>query len=109
MKVSIRGALISGMVTMLLSSGCLSVGRQFPIQPVRDIRIGDTTREDVRRTFGAPWRTGIDDGLRTWTYGHYRYAALGPSMTRDLVIRFDDRDVVVSYTFNSTYPEDELR
>lgn len=109
MRVSIRGALISGVVTVLLASGCLSVGRQFPIQPVRDIRIGDTTKEDVRRTFGAPWRTGIDDGLRTWTYGHYRYSALGPSMTRDLVIRFDDRDVVVSYTFNSTYPEDELR
>jgi len=28
-------------------------------------------------------------------------------MTRDLVIRFDDKNVVKSYSFSSSYPEDE--
>jgi hypothetical protein len=92
----------------LLLAGCLTVGRAFPVDPVRDIKLGATTRDEVRKTFGEPWRTGLEDGQRTWTYGHYRYAALGTTRTRDLVIRFDDKGRVVSYTFNSTYPEDAL-
>jgi hypothetical protein len=56
--------------------------------------------------FGEPWRTGLEDGQRTWTYGYYKYNLLGASQTRDLVVRFDDAGTVRSYTFNSTYPED---
>jgi hypothetical protein len=90
----------------LLFAACLTVGREFPVENVRTLQIGQTSQDDVRRSFGQPWRVGIEDGQRTWTYGHYRYAALGTTRTRDLVIRFDDRGRVVSYTFNSTYPED---
>jgi len=63
----------------------------------------------LRETFGAPWRTGLEDGQETWTWGHYRYALLGTTRTRDLVVRFDERDVVVSYSFNSSFPEDRPR
>jgi hypothetical protein len=96
--------LVAGAALALAS--CLTVGRPFPVESVREIQIGKTTQDDVRTRFGAPWRTGIEDGQRTWTYGHYRYAALGTTRTRDLVVRFDDKGTVVSYTFNSTYPED---
>jgi hypothetical protein len=105
---TVYGAAVLAAAAALLLAGCLTVGRPFPVDPVRDIRIGQTTKDDVHRTFGEPWRTGLEDGQRTWTYGHYRYAALGTTRTRDLVIRFDDRGRVVSYTFNSTYPEDAL-
>ena len=87
-------------------AACMTVGRPFPVDAVREIQMGKTTQDQVRQRFGAPWRTGLEDGQRTWTYGHYRYAALGTTRTRDLVVRFDDRGTVVSYTFNSTYPED---
>ena len=63
----------------------------------------------MRELFGTPWRTGVEDGQRTWTYGHYRYALLGTTRTRDLVVRFDENDVVSSYTYNSTDPEDAPR
>ena len=86
--------------------GCLSVGREFPVEPVRKIETGTTTQEEVRQMFGEPWRTGIDDGQRTWTYGRYRYSLFADAATRDLVVRFDARGVVESYTFNSTHPED---
>ena len=55
---------------------------------------------------GQPWRTGLEDGTPTWTYGYYKYNLIGESQTRDLVVRFDERGIVRSYTFNSTYPED---
>jgi outer membrane protein assembly factor BamE (lipoprotein component of BamABCDE complex) len=86
--------------------GCISVGNDFPVEPVRQIEIGTTTRDDVQRMFGDPWRTGIEDGQRTWTYGTYRYSLFGDASTRDLVVRFDDEGAVSSYTFNSTRPED---
>jgi hypothetical protein len=51
----------------------------------------------------------MEDGQPTWTYGHYRYTLLGDTRTRDLVVRFDPRGVVQSYTFSSTDPKDEIR
>ena len=86
--------------------GCMTVGQDFPVDPVREIEIGVTSRDDVQRMFGDPWRTGIEDGERTWTYGIYRYSIFGYAVTRDLVVRFDATGLVSSYSFNSTRPED---
>ena len=84
-------------------TGCMpSVGRPFPVQQVRQIEIGVTTKAEIRKMFGDPWRTGVEDGCRTYTYGEYSV-----KMSRDLVVRFDDKDVVKSYSFSSSYPEDE--
>jgi hypothetical protein len=91
----------------LAAAGCATVGRKFPVDAVSKIQIGETTKEEIADLFGPPWRTGIDDGKKTWTYAHYRYSAFSNSKTRDLVLRFDEHGVVTSYTFNSTYPEDE--
>jgi hypothetical protein len=87
-------------------AACVSVGDPFSVNAVRRIEIGRTTQEDVRRMFGEPWRTGVDDGQKTWTYGDYRYSLFSEAKTRDLVVRFDDRGIVRGYTFNSTHPED---
>lgn len=90
----------------LLAAGCATVGRPFPVAPVERIEIGATSRAQIRTMFGEPWRTGIEDGQPTWTYGHYRYSAFGETRTRDLLLRFDADGKVASYTFNSSYPED---
>lgn len=89
----------------LALAGCLAVGRTFPLESVAEIRLGETTREEVRSTFGEPWRTGLEDGLQTWTYGHYRLALFGGVRSRDLVVRFDAQGLVASYTFNVSPPE----
>lgn len=96
-------------VGMALLAGCVTIGRDFPTQRVSKLEIGATTRAQVRDLFGTPWRTGVEDGQPTWTYGHYRYALLGTTRTRDLVVRFDAHGVVASYTFNSTDPNDTAR
>ena len=91
-------------VCALALSACLTVGREFPADDVAQIQIGQTTRDEVQRMFGEPWRTGLEDGRRTWTYGHYKYKLFGTTETRDLVVRFDAKGVVVSYTFNAAPP-----
>ena len=84
-------------------TGCMpSIGRPFPVYQVRQIEIDKTTKAEIRQMFGNPWRTGLEDGQRTWTYGEYSV-----NSTRDLVIRFDDQNVVKSYSFSSSVPEDE--
>ena len=101
-----RAAAIALLAAACLLGGCLTVGNEFPVQSVPRLEIGETTREDVRKLFGDPWRTGVEDGMRTWTYGRYRYSLFGDAQTRDLVVRYDAKGVVASYSFNSTFPED---
>jgi hypothetical protein len=92
-------------VALLVLSACATAGRDFPASKVSDIQIGKTTQAQIEAMFGTPWRTGIEDGLRTWTYGKYRYSLFGQTSTEDLVIRFDKNNVVKSYTFNTTEPK----
>ena len=60
------------------------------------------TRDQIRAIFGQPWRIGIEDGLRTWTYARYRYALFSAAETEDLIVRFNAQGIVVSYSFNTT-------
>ena len=86
----------------LYLSGCATIGQDFPAGEVKNITIGKTTQKDIRSMFGSPWRTGIEDGHRTWTYGNYNYNLFSENKARDLVIKFDKNNVVVSYTFSTT-------
>jgi hypothetical protein len=106
MKTKILALLLA---IALLGAGCATVGREFPAHSVDNIIIGKTDRAEIRRMFGEPWRMGIEDGKKTWTYAHYRYSIFGPEQTRDLLVRFDDEGKVVSYSFNTTHEEDRAK
>ena len=97
-----RFVMLMIMCGVLTVASCATVGKRFPTEQVRRIEIGVTTREDVRVMFGIPWRTGIDSGQETWTFGFYKYRLFGETDTTDLVIRFRDTGAVDSYTFNTT-------
>ena len=94
------------LVCGLLLAGCVSAGKDFNVHMVRQIQLNQTTRAQIEQMFGQPWRTGIEDGLQTWSYGFYRYG-VSDTKTRDLVVRFATDGTVASYTFNSSYPEDK--
>jgi len=98
-------AIVLGIACLsLYLAACATVGRDFETGRVAEIQIGKTTQAQIEAMFGKPWRTGIEDGLRTWTYGKYRYSVFGKTSTQDLVVRFDKNSVVSSYTFNTTEP-----
>ncbi len=86
----------------LFLAGCATIGVPFPSENVEAIEVGETTRSDIREMFGEPWRTGMEDGHPTWTYGNYRWSAFGADTTEDLLVRFDGEGVVRSYTYNTT-------
>lgn len=89
-------------LVVILATGCASIGHEFPTAQVSTIRIGVTTQNDIYTTFGTPWRTGLENGMKTWTYGDYRYGLLSESSAEDLVIKFDPRGIVASYVFNTS-------
>lgn len=99
---SLTTLMLLAVLSMTVISCMPSMGRPFAVNHVRQIEINKTTQAEIRKMFGDPWRTGLEDGKRTWTYGEY-----STKYTRDLVIRFDDEKVVRSYSFSSSLPEDE--
>ena len=89
-------------IVLLAFVSCATVGRDFPTDTIAQIQIGKTTLTEINDLFGPPWRTGIEDGDKTWTYGYYKYRLFGDTTTRDLVVRFDGRGVVNSYSYNTS-------
>ena len=101
---SLRACLLGFLcIALILSAGCATVGQDFPVDQVKRIEIGETTKAEIRAMFGEPWRVGLEDGLETWTYGQYKYRMFSDKdANKDLVVRFTDDDIVDSYTFNMT-------
>ena len=109
MRCKKKNFVIPFMFAILLFSiaSCATVGREFPVDAVNKIRLGQTSKEEINKILGPPWRIGLEDGNRIWTYGYYKYRLLGETTTRDLVIRFDSNGIVSSYTFNTSEIEEE--
>jgi len=107
LKSSMRAAKLSSLLLISVLSttqltGCFTVGQEFAGSRVPEIKIGQTTKQEITDIFGTPWRTGREDGKTTWTYGIYKYSLFGPADTQDLLIRFDNQGIVRSYTFGTT-------
>ncbi|QOY51987.1 outer membrane protein assembly factor BamE domain-containing protein [Candidatus Sulfurimonas baltica] len=88
--------------SVLSVGGCARIGTDFKTQNVQEIKIGETTQEQIVAMFGKPWRQGVMDGVTQWTYGRYTYRLIGETDTKDLVVKFDNSGRVSSYTFNTT-------
>ena len=95
-------ALILISLMIMFVSGCITFGKDFPEANVSSITNGVTTKNDIRRLFGSPWLSGIKDGHPAWTYGSYDYSLFGERKAKDLVVQFDNKGKVSSFTFSTT-------
>ena len=101
------GALVM-LVLSLLVAGCITIGEKFRPEAIEQIKPGQTTDKDVLQIFGNPVRTGINDGVREWTYAHYKASAFGKFEGRDLVIKFNSDGTVKSYSYSTTDPKEDI-
>jgi len=85
---------------------CMTVGNKFK-SDVKWIRVGESTRNDIVKYFGRPFREGYDSGLETYTYGYYRYSLFKEFRSKDLTIRFNKDGKINSYTFASSFDDDK--
>lgn len=100
---------MSAAILALAVCGCLSVGRDFRSSDFSWIVEKETTKEQVHRILGEPFRVGVESGMTTWTYGHYKYRVRGEARTKDLVLYFHPNGTVSSYTFNTSFPDEKAQ
>lgn len=90
------------------TTGCLTVGQDFPTETVW-ISPNKTTRKDLEKYVGEPFRVGNDTGFLTYTYAYYKYSLLRPADTKDLTVRFNPDGTVNSYTITSSFEDDKVK
>lgn len=98
-----RSALLL-LATASLLTACVTIGQPFQAQGVPALAIGTSTMTEIQRTYGQPFRTGVQDGDVTWTYVNYKLRLFGGQCTQDLVVRFDAAGTVKSFTYNTSSP-----
>jgi outer membrane protein assembly factor BamE (lipoprotein component of BamABCDE complex) len=83
---------------------CATVGNEFPSDFASKLVVGKTTRAEVEKQLGQPYRTGLDSGDPTSSYMYYRLGLFVDTVTKDLTVRFDGHGLVKSYTYNANTP-----
>ena len=113
-----KGLLTStALLVLLFLVGCASVGNEMNMADMNSIEKGKTTRQELIEMFGAPYSVGLnEDGNPTaiWVYSEARntpqnfvpvvglFAGRMETRTQQLVVIFDENDVVKSFTFNES-------
>jgi len=86
---------------MLGIYGCATLGNNFPNDFAARMEIGKTTRMEIEKALGPPFRTGLDSGEPTATYLYYRLGLFINPTTKDLTVTYSPGGIVKKYVFNS--------
>lgn len=105
-KVHVKTFFLTGAFLIALS-GCITIGSPFDSDDFSWITRNKTTKDDVYDELGEPFRTGVDSGKQTWTYGYYKYTLFGSTRTKDIIIYFNNNGTVDSYVFNTGFPDEK--
>ncbi len=93
--------LFSAMVITLILAGCGTLGKNFPVLHIGDIQNGVTTQSQILDWFGMAYKEGIRSGDSMWTYQFDAYTPIGKARSKELVILFDQQNVVKAYRYAS--------
>ena len=77
--------------------GCGTTGKNFNESLHKNIVVGTTTHKEIQAMFGSPFKKGIQNGYKTWTYEYNFYNILGNNITKDIIIVFTESGVVKSH------------
>ena len=89
---------------ILISNGCGTAGKSFDTSNTSTILNGTTTRSDIKKIFGEPFKTGIQNGQPVWVYEKHYYSILRDETSEDLIIIFNSDGIVQSHQFMSSKP-----
>ena len=87
---------------LLAFGGCGTVGKDFNASKVSKIANGTTTRAEIRKMFGEPFKMGTQNGLPVWVYEYNLYHSIKDDKSKNLVVLFDSNGVVQSHQFMSS-------
>jgi len=90
-------------------SGCSgTVGQNFNSSLVQNIQNNITTQEEILIGFGPPFKEGMHEGYIMWTYQFDKWDLLGSVKSKDLIILFDENNIVRAHRYTGTgdFPKD---
>lgn len=91
--------------SVMIVAGCGTVGKNFEAPRAGTIANEVTTQADIKKLYGKPFRTGLENGDTIWIYEFSTYRAhrvLGKDTSKDLIIVFDEKGIVKSHQFTSS-------
>jgi len=89
---------------ILLQGGCGTTGKSFNTSKIESIVNETSTRAGIKKMFGEPFKTGIQNGQPIWVYEDHRYSIISNDSSKDLIIIFGPNGVVQSHQFMSSEP-----
>ena len=92
------------LVSLLFIYGCGSTGKNFNESLYKNIIIGTTTYKEIQDMFGPPFKKGVQNGSKFWTYEYNAYNSLGENITKDIVVVFTPSGVVKSHQMMTNKP-----
>ena len=92
------------LAVVLLMYGCGATGKDFNESLYKNIVVGTTTHKEILAMFGPPFKKGIQNGNKIWTYEYNVYNAFGKDTTKDMIIVFTQDGVVKSHQMMSNKP-----
>ena len=97
--------ILVAVLSMVFVIGCGTVGKNFDSSRVKNIQNNKTTQAEVLDWFGVPFKEGNENGHTMWTYQFDKYKVVGEPESKDLVILFDNNQVVKAYRYTSSLAE----
>jgi hypothetical protein len=92
-----------GFLTLLFLTACYgTVGKNFNSSQIKSIKNHLTTQEEIFERFGAPFKKGLENGQAMWTYQFDKWKAVGAAQSKDLVILFDNKNIVKAYRYTTS-------
>ena len=96
------------LLAVLFLHGCALTGQEFSSSTVNEIQPNVTTKAEITKTFGEPFRKGLASGFETWRYS---YRALltekAGYVNNDLFLIFNKNGTVQKYSFETNLPKGE--
>ena len=86
---------------VLVMSGCGTAGKNFNSSKVKSIVNGTTTQADIKKIFGEPFKTGLQNGKIIWIYENHHYSIINKNTSKDLIIILSPDAIVESHQFTS--------
>ena len=96
---------VSSLFILLFLASCGTVGENFNSSQVKSIQNNVTNQTEILDKFGLPFKEGVENGQTMWTYQFDKWNILGPAESKDLVILFDEKNIVRAYRYTTSESE----
>ena len=93
---------VSIIIILFFIVSCGTVGKNFNATHIKNIQNNVTTQAEILEKFSLPFKEGIENGQTMWIYEFDQWNVLGPAKSKDLVILFDEKNIVSAHRYTTS-------